>query len=128
MEILYAIQKSSSQYSFPDSIKGYGIPNFCEAHRILSPAPILEDESFTVYPNPSSSDFLISIYSLRDETASVDLYDISGRRVVSQLCALNIYTRNNFKIGTDNLSNGIYILKVVTKSQTFYTKLIKSKN
>lgn len=128
MEILDAIQKSSSQYSFPDSIKGYGIPNFCVAHRILSPIVIPEDESFSVYPNPSSSDFQISIYSLRNETASVDLYDISGRRVVSQSCVLTIDTRNNFKIGTDNLSNGIYILKVVTKSQTYFTKLVKSKN
>lgn len=37
IEIMEAVQQSSSQYSSPDAFLGYGIPDYMVAHRLLTP-------------------------------------------------------------------------------------------
>jgi hypothetical protein len=44
MEVFNAIQQSASQYSNPDDLLGYGIPNFMAAHYILAGVPVTNDE------------------------------------------------------------------------------------
>jgi len=44
MEVFNAIQQSASQYSNPDDLLGYGIPNFMAAHYILAGIPVTNDE------------------------------------------------------------------------------------
>jgi serine protease AprX len=128
MEILQAIQQSSSQYNSPDTLVGYGVPNFCWANFIL--AGINEqqaaDEELSVYPNPFSSAFGISFYSLKKQTVTLELFDVSGRKISSQEVTAELNTGNRFSIsGTDVLSAGIYILQVSTKDKVLVKKLVK---
>jgi subtilisin family serine protease len=59
-EVMDAMRQSASQFSAPDEFKGYGIPDFCVAHEILSDDTGLADFNETkliVYPVPTSHNF-----------------------------------------------------------------------
>jgi serine protease AprX len=53
MQIRQAIIQSSSQYLNPDSLKGYGIPNFCNASIIVGGSEISSGSHTNIFPNPA---------------------------------------------------------------------------
>ena len=67
-----------------------------------------ENDTFTVYPNPSNGSFNVSaVKNYGDAIATI--YDINGRKVFSS----NIVLDQNTQINAGrNLSNGFYILKI----------------
>ncbi len=129
MEILYAIEQSASQYLLPDTIKGYGIPNFCTANQLLAGIDEnkFNNENLKVYPNPFTSTFEISFYSDKKQIVEIELYDISGRKLISQMKQLNANINNHFSITEmEGLSNGIYIVQLRTTDRSYFKKIIKN--
>lgn len=86
MDLLKAIQESASQYSTPDSLKGYGIPDFCKAKDILTGIANHSalESSLTVYPNPFQSSFTIFYTSPKQDLITLELRDITGRILKTQ--------------------------------------------
>jgi hypothetical protein len=80
------------------------------------------------YPNPASTICNI-IYSIPSEgTVNVNLYDISGRKVMNLLNDTK-QTDGRYKIPVDvtNLANGVYIYKVTVNGQSYSQKLTVAK-
>lgn len=131
MQLLNAIQQSASQYLTPDSIYGYGIPNFCKADSILSVMLSVgnvnvENENLSVYPNPFSSNFTIEFYSTNKEVVLVELYDVTGKKVMSQQQTVFANTKNKFTFSDISiLSKGIYTLRLISSDKTYNSKIIK---
>ena len=128
MELLYAIHQSSSQSSNPDSIKGYGIPNFCAANTILTgiEKPELNADKLSIHPNPFNDNINITFYSIKQQTVFVELYDISGRIIFKNSENVNANTSNIFNIPvTKTLSKGLYLLQLTAPNKSFYKKVIK---
>jgi hypothetical protein len=128
MELLDAIQRSSTQFMSPDSIKGYGIPNFCWANFILAGIDEQQatSENLDVYPNPFNTSFEINFYSLKKQAVTLELFDVSGRKISLQQVAAEMDTANHYSIqGSDGLAEGIYILKVITKDKILAKKIVK---
>ncbi|MCE3279961.1 MAG: peptidase and in kexin sedolisin [Bacteroidetes bacterium] len=128
MELMLAIHQSSSQYLSPDTVKGYGIPDFCWANFILAGINenILEEEILNVYPNPFSSGFEVNYYSGTKQNAVVELLDISGRSISLNEQSLEMNVKNKFSVqGSEKLANGIYILQIRTADKILTKKLIK---
>ncbi|OFY83051.1 MAG: hypothetical protein A3F72_18815 [Bacteroidetes bacterium RIFCSPLOWO2_12_FULL_35_15] len=129
MEILNAIQQSASQYFIPDTIKGFGIPDFCAANQLLAGIDenMLNNENLIVYPNPFSSTFEISFYSDKKQIVEIELLDISGRTLISQTKLLNGSSTNQISISEiKDLSNGIYIVHLKTPERRYFKKIIKN--
>lgn len=129
MEILYAIEQSASQYISPDTIKGFGIPNFCIANQLLLGIDEKKSntENLKVYPNPFSSTFEISFYSDKKQSVTVELYDISGRKLLSQNKQLLADSNDHIRISDSiELSNGIYIVQLRTADRSYFQKVIKN--
>ncbi len=130
MQILNAIQQSASQYTMPDSIQGYGIPNFCIANMLLSGIDVHkmnEEEKLNVFPNPFKNNFDIIFYSDKKQIIQFALYDISGRCLFNEketMVSANSYTRFN-STDSETLASGIYLLRLVTPSKVYYKKLVK---
>jgi NADPH-dependent 7-cyano-7-deazaguanine reductase QueF-like protein len=125
---MLAMHQSSSQYVSPDTVKGYGIPDFCWANFILGAISenIIEQETLNVYPNPFSSDFEVSYYSNLKQNATVELLDISGRSISIQMQSFEMNSKNKFSVqGSEQLANGIYILQIRTPYKVLTKKLIK---
>lgn len=132
MEIIKAVEKSSSIYNTPDSRIGYGIPDFKKAYddllqqRILKNATTILGSNFIkVYPNPFKNNFTLLIKPQRTATGIFSLFDASGRLYFSQQIRLqeNIIQLIDFN-AIQPLENGMYILKFTDGKSKETFKLI----
>lgn len=81
-ELKKAIEVSSHQYSNPDSILGFGYPNFEKAFLYLSSKKTenQEDEAF-IFPNPTEGRFFISS---KTKISTVTIKDMLGKEIYNQ--------------------------------------------
>jgi subtilisin family serine protease len=129
MQIIEAIKESASQFSNPDSLLGYGIPNFAAASMILSGVAINNfdnDNSVNIFPNPFNDIIYLLFFSNDTEYVDVDIYDITGKRVLSMPGLHRTTGYTYFSIGNVlNLSKGLYILRVSSNGNTYSRKIMK---
>lgn len=108
----------------------YTPPEYSEHFRILHPpgggtlntieessssrqstaASVIDDELFTVLSNPVRETLDVMVSHESGERWKLDLYDISGRCVVSESGVLH-ESGSVLNIGVENLPSGVYILK-----------------
>ena len=82
-----------------------------------------DKQSFSIIPNPAR-DFATISFSQTMDKATIAVYDISGKAVITESLIGNT---NTYKLNTLNLKNGIYLIKVSTSTSTFNEKLIINK-
>jgi len=128
MELQEAIKISGSYADDPDDFMGWGIPNFYGADSILTSINdnIFTDSFITAYPNPFNNKIEVAIDIDSSETASFELFSLSGNLMISEVHSVSndnniIQLSNNVNL----LRQGIYFLKVVTKNKATVVKLIK---
>lgn len=119
MQIIKAVQKSSSIYDHPDNRIGYGIPDFKKAYedlnqqRLLKNAPIILGNKFIkIYPNPFKNNFSVLIKPEHTSIGNFKLFDAVGKLYFSKQISLQqgvIQLLNFDKMQA--LQKGIYILK-----------------
>lgn len=78
-----------------------------------------EKSVMLIYPNPVKD--VINIESNNSEAASMEIYDMTGRRVLSRL--IDSYTE---ALNVANLPRGIYMVKVKGSGKTVTNKFIKN--
>lgn len=130
MQIIQTIQQSSSQFAAPDSLLGYGIPDFCAANLYLTGNPHQlgdTDELYAVTPNPFAESLDFSFFSMQDQHLSIILFDVQGRQIVDQLVFASGNAENRYKLTElAAVSSGIYFLRVKTEEGKFFTvKVVK---
>lgn len=119
MEIINAVQKSSSIYQAPNDEIGYGIPDFQKAYdnlyqqNILRNADvILGNNNIKIYPNPFREQFTVLIRPKRTSIGTFRIYDAIGK-----LCLTKNVSLQEGQTGIINFSGmqvfqkGLYILK-----------------
>ena len=77
-----------------------------------------------VYPNPFSETTNIELSTLKSKRASIEVYDLYGR-LVERLYdgQINSDTNNLFEFNKDNnLSPGVYIVRVILDNNEVHTK------
>jgi hypothetical protein len=87
MDVLHAIEQSASQATNPDSLYGYGIPNFAVAQRILNKKYATlrpQQPLITINPNPFDDDLLIYFDLPSPQVFSLIIYDILGKKIFEQ--------------------------------------------
>ena len=118
MEILRAILESSDRYTSPDTIFGYGIPDFYKANLILKANHRSVADtvfSFNFFPNPFRNEFYLSTESDDDQAATLSVYNTTGVLINSFEIRLNAGYN---LILIDNLSQfapGVYFVKLQSK-------------
>jgi len=125
MEIHDAIQQSANYAHDPNDSLGYGIPNFQLAHQLLSVNDHqLFANALVVYPNPVIDDVRFLLKSMRQGTLLVDLYDVSGKKIMSN----EMYSdgvHSNVIAGSESLATGIYIMKVAFDDGILVQRVMK---
>jgi len=119
MEIIKAVQKSSSIYNHPDNRIGYGIPDFKKAFEDLNQQQILKNAGavlankfIKIYPNPFKDQFNILIKPQQTSTGIFKFYDAAGKLYFTQKISLQegvIQLIHFDKI--PSLQRGMYLLK-----------------
>ena len=121
MQIINAIKQSASQYAVPDSLLGYGIPDFCVADQILKG---------NVGINSLTNNIITTLCGSTDCVLSVNLYDVSGRMVLSgetKSSQNNTTDKIIRSLDLSSLSTGMYVVKISSLNGNVYTKkLVKS--
>ncbi len=117
IEIMDAIRKSSSQYNSPDSLMGYGIPNFETAYYYLTGIYSNEIESFTIkklYPNPTRNVINIEYQSHIHNVVNYKIHNIDGKIVKTENVFIKPFEKDIFIINLLNLEAGTYLLSLKT--------------
>jgi serine protease AprX len=119
-EIMQAIKATSSKSNNPDNQLGWGIPNICAAHQLLStPTGInqMDKIGFEIFPNPTNGELNIKVDGEIDD---VLFTDVLGKLQFAQ------YNLNQ-SFATFNLSelpSGIYFLQLKTKDGLYLSQKI----
>lgn len=80
--------------------------------------------SFTIAPNPASS-FVTIYFNSTIKTAEINVFDALGKIVLSQ--SLNGLVISSYRLNTDKLGSGVYIISIKTDSNISNDKLIISR-
>jgi subtilisin family serine protease len=129
MQIIDYLQRSASQATKPDSLLGYGIPNFNRAQEVAQNPTALakaSDGSFSFSPNPLDSSQALRITfkpSYRGKAVQMYLYDAQGKLVAYQQLKSAPATYDWNKPNT--LTSGVYSLKIHTKTHSKTMKIVK---
>jgi hypothetical protein len=81
--------------------------------------------TLTVYPNPAVSNLNVSLTTKENGTATMNIYDISGRNV-QKMVVEKSYGTTNQQIDVSRLTPGVYHLEVIVdRSTRMVSKFIK---
>jgi len=95
--------------------------NVCGVQVPLS-TPVNTIENLAIYPNPNSGNFTVQFNTASNNPIKLDVYDIRGRTVFS-----NMYLNNGFfneNVQLKNLQSGVYLLKVMDGENQITKKII----
>jgi serine protease AprX len=127
MDIIQVVKRSANQYSAPDTLLGYGIPNFSLANSLLSLGDINvpSNTELHVFPNPVSSGETIQlIYFAQNSTqATLTVYDVCGKIVLQRELNTMQGALNKIELSAD-LSNGCYFIEIYDGHKSAIKKLI----
>ena len=125
-DISRAIEISSSKSMHPDSLLGYGIPDFVRALKAVRVPEYETQKQVVVYPNPFTDVFSVEVNVPAEQEIDLVLYDQLGRIVR--------YIRSNRAgAGTGKISfpgmaamkNGNYMLKVAGRDFVSNLSVVK---
>ncbi|MBT7142393.1 MAG: S8 family serine peptidase [Bacteroidetes bacterium] len=129
MEILHAIEESSDQFFSPDSLKGYGVPDFAASNLVLQNIEYDDfyNENHTkTFPNPFTNQINIEFYSVDSQYINIVVVDLLGKIVKEYSVSLKLTSYNKVCLNNlQDLQNGIYFVKISTNLRSYQSKLIK---
>ena len=82
-----------------------------------------DNQSFSIIPNPAR-DFASISFSKSVEKAIITVYDLTGKQVIKQS---HSGSANNYKLNTQTLKSGLYVIKVNTATGDYNEKLLINK-
>jgi serine protease AprX len=133
MEILDAVQKSSSQYASPDDRIGYGIPNMRVAYDLLvakrvirNANNVLANDWLKTYPIPFTNAFTVLLKGQVTGKATLVLYDAGGRQLTMK--TQDTETDQLYFISFSQLQSlpaGVYLLKYSDAKTKRTIKILK---
>jgi serine protease AprX len=132
VQLKNVIELSASQYSNPDSLLGYGIPDFCAANLYLggyAPPVQNQDGMYGFSPSPFSTEFQFTFYSTQEQYVSITLFDSQGRRLMEQYVYAMPDVENMYRISElASLTGGVYFVQVKTQDGIFTQQVVKLGN
>jgi len=91
-----------------------------------STTSVVQDLPFNLFPNPSSSYIDISYEKWGIQPIQIQIIDLSGKQIKQQnFSASQIPFNQKLRLDIENLSKGIYFLKMSNEKNTFTLKFIK---
>ena len=123
-DIMNAVRESSNRFNNPDSLYGYGLPDFVTALKKLEDQHTFKPEvKITAGPNPFFDE--INLW-FRDSPGhlSVSMMDFSGRLMMRK--DFPVYASRSYILdGIGSMAQGVYYLKVITDAGEEVFKMIR---
>ena len=127
MEIIELIKKGSTQYNNPDTLIGYGIPDFKAIQsEITSLDDDLTEKGYKIYPNPVKDHRLFveltGTGSISHDIV-IQIFDVNGSMVFSHK-AEKIKRGSRFELDLKNITSGIYVLHLYSGKDSGKVKIL----
>jgi hypothetical protein len=74
-----------------------------------------------VYPNPTDNELFVDMKNIDEDVTSIEILDLSGK--ILQVVPANQGTV--VKMNTENLAQGMYQIKIVSKEYTVTKRFVK---
>jgi subtilisin family serine protease len=112
-EIMNILHESSDRYNNPDTLYGYGLPDFLKALRLLEDIKsYIPEETITAGPNPFTDEILLWLHD-NPGSLSLTVTATDGRCVLKR--NFPVFAGRSYRLdGLDNLSQGVYLVRVKT--------------
>ena len=128
MQLLNAIQSTASIADAPDNKIGYGIPDFMAANNLLTIVEGNENspvKNITVFPNPFTNAFRMSLESNTSSAAVISIADLTGKNVYRNVFEISrgMNTLDIREVG--GLPAGLYFLRIESAGSPTTMKLVK---
>jgi serine protease AprX len=127
-QIKEAIQQSASQHLNPDSLLGYGIPNFMTADILLGGTQLYffnDDKLISVFPNPFLDEVELKFYSVSNQELRIEVSDILGKKVLEKNEEVFGRINNVIHLPLSDLRKGIYVVEISSEENRFVKKIVK---
>ncbi len=127
MDIISSLRSTASNAQSPDTLIGWGIPDYELAHSTLTAGigDLQSDRILKIYPNPFTDSFMLELPVMLKGDLNIEIIAIDGKVVYSEKL-LNNLPSTVFSIhGLSVLKPGFYILKVNTENGVYATSCLK---
>jgi hypothetical protein len=123
-DVYEAMQRSASQYANPDSLLGYGIPDFSNAFIVLKVDKTMLPAT-SIFPNPFTDHLTLQFTCSRDEQINLLLFDETGRPLIKRVTQ-GVQGQNTVSLeNLSGLSRGIYFIRISCDTFTGTKKMVK---
>ncbi len=124
-QVVEAMEESASQFTAPDSLLGYGIPDFSEATGLLG---INEPVSGRIraYPNPFSGSFTLDLGGSGNGPVEISVYDILGSMVFHRTISSGTGETRVVINDLNSMAPGLYVLRYFSGNYPGAIRLIKT--
>lgn len=127
MKILDGIRQSGSQATSPDTLLGWGVPDFAKAFQILLSVPGGTDrpEKPVIYPDPFEDRFSVMLPADAGSFVRLELLDAEGTLLYRAEMPAVPSRPLTVIPGKNLLPAGLYILKITGNNHTYIEKIIR---
>ena len=87
---------------------------------LLSTQDFLNDDAFTIYPNPTQGDVFITLADSLRENSQIQIIEVGSGKIVKSISSIERFE----PISISGLANGVYIITITSESQSMSKKLI----
>ncbi len=125
VDLINALHESCDRYSSPDSLYGYGLPDFLKALRLLEDEHTLRPEvTMSIGPNPFTDEILFWFLE-PPGSLSVTIAGVDGTTVLKR--HFPTFVARSFRIdGLGSLAQGLYLVRIVTDKEKKVFKMIRT--
>lgn len=127
-QTLYLLDKETTYYWRVKAIQGLDSTNWSQVRNFITEGETSvgesnREDSFTVYPNPGTGIFLVSINGLQSNDFKIEVYNLTGSKVFEQVYQVMNNQKNVNSIDLKLLRKGMYLLRL-NEGSNIYTKRI----
>lgn len=131
MQIIEALKKSGSFAGDPNSLMGWGIPDFTKADtyltQILGVTGLQADNKvLTAYPNPFHDGFFVNIPESVFGLAQLTLYSLDGKKIYENYFHANGLQLRVYSDFLAHLHSGIYLARIKLTGKSYLVKVVKN--
>lgn len=89
------------------------VPNLFQATEEPNAIKDESDINYTsLYPNPAGNEATLDLSLNKVSNITIDMYDLTGRKVISTISSKNVSGHRSYKINTASLNSGVYFVKL----------------
>jgi hypothetical protein len=127
MELIDCIRNTASNAQSPDSLIGWGIPDFETAHETLTAGIEVTNSTseLKAYPNPFTNSLTIGFPKSIAGDMTIDILNHDGRIVMEKNSHVSNPVKEIYLNDLEQFSPGLYVILIKVENAVFSAKCIK---